>query len=166
MDIKQVGRVVLRSPAGQFNDFTVPINIPGLQTDNDEFIYVRVESISGISVLAATIQNKPSHVNLLCPSIPQMYSYDTGCLASTGLTKTGACQVLACMPWHFQYVLAATNYYLYQPYQLPRVPLMVRANMLQGKSLRFCLEMSDGTPIPTSSMQAAECGTIVLAFYK
>jgi hypothetical protein len=166
---KEVGRIVLRGGLnGGFADFTSIVNIPGLHLDNDEFVYLRVENISQIAVKQATVSANCAHINVICPSIPQLYSYDSGAPSGTVGTQslTGQSVLLASVPYVWQYTFSSVLYYAYSLWTYPRIPFKLRANMLQGKAIRICLELSNGTPIPASALNPADSYTITLAVYK
>lgn len=162
-EYKQVGRLVLRGGAnGAFADFTSYVNIPNLQLDNDEMVYVRVESISNVQVLDADIAGRFGHINVVCPSIPQPCSYDTGINNAASLCQPGTCQCLLQLSW----LNTIGSYRIYGARVLPKIPLKVVANLLQGKYIRIRLEYSDGSPILPSSLNASDNHSIIFGIYK
>jgi hypothetical protein len=160
----EVGRVVLRPGFnGAVAAFGTFINIPNLQLDGDEFVFLRVESVDEIPIQNAGF-TKTNCINLVA-DIPQYPSYDSGTNTATSACGRGQCRQLLQLhrTVNFQGGVSSTYYGVYR---YPRVPIKTRINLLQGKYIRMGLEYNDGTPIPASAVQPYSDPQIVLVFYK
>ena len=162
----ELTRVVFRpaTASGGGMSFSAFVNIPNLQLDQDEFVYVLVDYVSMINL--STSQNlanvtSKSYINLVS-NLQQYPSYDTG-INKTGTAVTqGACTTLATLVWDQQ----QGGYHNFIAFKPSRVPVKMRINMLQGKTVTLGFEYNDGTPVPAAHTVTGSYPYIVLAFYK
>lgn len=164
-----IGRIIFRPGfADAINKFGAFVNIPNLQLDSDEFVYIRVEDISIIPILSGSLGNRVNHVTLWS-DIPQYPSFDTGHTSSLSQCKRGQCRQL--LQLHRVSNIGAQNavtssYRFYGVDRYPRVPIKTRVNMIQGKYINMGLEYCDGTPIGAGAIQGTAETQITLVVYK